>query len=396
MNAQKALTWVVALLLGACLFAHTISLRLLLLALGIVLAGIVVARNREVHALPPIWIAFALWAAWAALSLVWSVEPERTVKEWRSEVFYAGATLWVCFVAAQARGSARILTPVLGLAAVAACAVALYSASTGWVRYQQGFHGGPGNHSSALLMLMPCLLFTGWVAARRESRWVVAVCGAITALFLASAYATLTRTLWVGFAIELIVLGGWLLLRTRRAVALRTGMVAIALLLGAGIVVLNIQADREAMGAAGQFDQDPRFTLWSEALQQVRERPLIGYGFGRGMLRQSLNEKFNAPLLWHTHNLFLETVVQLGILGLFLLLFLLGAIAREAWRFACDADELRAACGIVLIAVMAGILVRNATDVLLVRQNALLFWGLTGVLLAWGERSTHTLSARIG
>jgi O-antigen ligase len=363
---------------------------------GIVLAATVLARDRELRSLPAIWIPFALWAAWAALSLAWSVEPERTLKEWRSEVFYAGATLWVCFVAAQARASARVFLPAVGLAALVACALALHSASTGWVRYQQGWHGGPGNHSSALLVLMPCVLLTGWYAARHAFRWVVAACAATTAVFLMSAYATLTRTLWLGFAVQLLVLGGLLLLRTRGAVAWRTGVVAAALLLGVGLAVLSIQADRVAVFGAGQLDQDPRFTLWPEVLQQVRERPLLGYGFGRGMLRQSLNERFKEPLLWHTHNLFLETAVQLGIPGLFLLMFLLGALAREAWRCASDSEPLRVACGIALMAVIAGVLVRNTTDVLLVRQNSLLFWGLTGVLLAWGERSKCTLSSRIG
>jgi O-antigen ligase len=396
MNAQKALGWVAALLLAASLFAHTPALRLLLLALGIVLAATVLARNRELRALPPIWIPFALWAAWAALSLAWSVEPERTIKEWRNEVFYAGAVLWVCFVAAQARGAAKAFLTVVGLAAIAACVINLHAASAGWESYQHGWHGGPGNHSSALLMLMPCVLLTGWYAARRGTRRVMVVCAAVTALFLASAYATLSRTLWLGFAVELIVLGGLLMLRTRRAVALRTGMVAAVLLLGAGTVLLSIQADREAVRTAGQLDQDPRLMLWPEVLQQVRQRPLLGYGFGRGMLRQSLNDRFGEPLLWHSHNLFLETMLQLGIPGLFLLLFILAAIAREAWRFARDAEEWRAACGVVLLAMIAGVLVRNTTDVLLVRQNALLFWGLTGVLLAWGGRSKPRLSSGIG
>ena len=396
MNLPKALVWVAALLLAACLFSHTISLRLLLLALGIVLAATVLARDREFRSLPAIWIPFALWAAWAALSLTWSIEPERTLKELRNEVFYAGATLWVCFVAAHARGAAQAFLPVVGLAAVAACVINLHAASGGWMRYQLGWHGGPGNHSSALLVLMPCALMAGWYATRVGRQWVGVISAAVAALFLLSAYATLSRTLWLGFAVELIVVGGLVLLRTRRAVALRIGMVTTALLLGAGIVVLSIQADREAIGVAGQFEQDPRLRLWSEALQQVQERPLIGHGFGRGMLRESLHERFNEPLLWHTHNLFLETAVQLGLPGLFLLLLLLGAIAREAWRFARDAEEWRAACGVVLLAVIAGVLVRNTTDVLLVRQNALLFWGLTGVLLAWGERSKRTVSPRVG
>jgi hypothetical protein len=46
-----------------------------------------------------------------------------------------------------------------------------------------------------------------------------------------------------------------------------------------------------------------------------------------------------------------------------------------------------------LLGVLAGMLVRNMTDSLLVRQNALLFWGVSGVLLAWGSTSRN-LGAR--
>ena len=66
------LAWVAALFLAASLFSHTIALRLLLLAAGIVLASIIVARRAdEIRALPPIWLPFALWALWAALSIAW-------------------------------------------------------------------------------------------------------------------------------------------------------------------------------------------------------------------------------------------------------------------------------------------------------------------------------------
>jgi hypothetical protein len=65
---------------------------------------------------------------------------------------------------------------------------------------------------------------------------------------------------------------------------------------------------------------------------------------------------------------------------------LLAAALRQALRFAADPSAATAACGIALIAVLAGMLTRNMTDMLFVRQNSLLFWGVTGVLLAWGAR----------
>jgi O-antigen ligase len=387
MNAQKALVWVAALLLASCLFSHTIALRLLLLTLGTVLTATLLARNRELRALPPIWIAFALWAAWAALSLAWSLEPERTLKEWRNEVFYAGAMLWICFVAAQLREAAMIFLPAVGLAALAACAIALHAFSQGWQNYHQGWHGGPGNHSSALLVMMPCVLVAAWYASRTGQRWIVGMCLAMAAVFLISAYATLSRTLWLGFAVECVVLGGLFLLRTRRAVALRATLIAVALLLGASTIVLSIQADRESIGAGREFERDPRLALWPEVLKQVRERPLSGYGFGRGILRERLQQDLGSvdAQLWHAHSLFFDTLVQLGVPGLALLLLLLGAILREGWRLARDGDEWATACGIALLGVLAGMVVRNITDTLLVRQNALLFWGVVGVLLALGR-----------
>jgi O-antigen ligase len=80
-------------------------------------------------------------------------------------------------------------------------------------------------------------------------------------------------------------------------------------------------------------------------------------------------------------------MLQLGIPGALLLLALLIAIVRQGWHLARDADIVAAACGMAMIAVVAGMVVRNATDTLLVRQNALLFWGTIGVLLALGGRT---------
>jgi O-antigen ligase len=136
--------------------------------------------------------------------------------------------------------------------------------------------------------------------------------------------------------------------------------------------------------------------LWPEIAGQIGERPLTGYGFGRGLLRDPLRADFGAldSYLWHAHNIVLEALLQLGIPGLLLLLLLLGMLVREGWRYARSMDERTMACGFVLIAMVAGMLVRNMTDTLFVRQNALLFWGMAGVLLglplSWGGSTGRT------
>jgi O-antigen ligase len=404
-----ALSWTVAAFLCASLFSHTVTLRLALLLAGAALAAAAAWRNRsDLRLVPSIWLPFLLWAAWAWLSVAWSVEPERTLKELRNEVFYTSLALWTCFIGAQAANAWRILIPVVGVAAAAVMALGLRDFSISWERYLVGLHGGPGDHSSALLTLGPCVAMAGWYGWRagwplrlRLPIWIVGL------LVVLSAYCTLNRTVWLGLAFECLLLGIFVVLRARAPASwsMRTrlvgGVLAVVIVAGAAITLSVVQAKREAIGGKS-LQHDTRLALWPEILERIAERPFTGYGFGRGLLRGPLQSEFRDldAFLWHAHNIFLEQLLQLGVPGLLMFLLLLGALLREGWRAARDAGEFRAACGIALIAVVAGMLIRNMTDTLFVRQNALLFWGVAGTLLAWGapvysgtQRRSHLRTA---
>ena len=386
MRVHGAAAVVAALFLGSSMFGHNVALRLFLLGTGIVLASVVVARKEPVHVLPPIWLPFLLWGMWAALSLAWSLEPERTLKEWRNEVFYTGAALWICYVSAQARDAPRLFLSIVAAAAALVCSIAMYEFSRGWEGYLVGWHGGPGDHSSALLALMPCVVMAAWVFSRRGRLWPAAALWALVAILFASAYTTLNRTIWGALAVEFVIIGFLVLARARgkvAAIAVTLGVVA-----GCGAMLLNVQAQREALGGT-PMQRDHRLELWPQILERIEERPLTGYGFGRGILREALQKKFSTldEHLWHAHNIFLEALIQGGAPAVVLLLVLLGAIAREGWRLGRNDNEATAACGIALLAVLAGMLARNMTDTLLVRQNALLFWGMSGVLMGMGRRT---------
>jgi O-antigen ligase len=391
MSPLSLAAWTVAFFLASVLFSHTVALRLLLLLLGAVFIIAAIAKDRRsIGTLPPVWPFFALWAAWAALSFFWSLDPARSEKEFVNEIVYTALALWICHIGAQARDAARIILPVFACAAALVCAVALYYFPRGPETYGVGWHGGPGDHSSALLTLMPCVLMAGWYAGRANwSRELRLFTAALGVLILASAYTTLNRTVWLGFAAQLLILGALLLTRRSASVDLRSkaigAAVALAVIAGGAVMTLQVQAEREATGAARSLEKDPRLALWPQVLERIEQRPLTGYGFGRGMLRAGLKKDLGEGNLWHAHNLFLDVTVQLGLPGLVLLLLLLGATLREGWRMARDQDPFVMACGIALIAVVAGMLIRNMTDVLWVRQNSLLYWGVIGVLLAWGR-----------
>lgn len=408
MNPLKLAALCAALFLAATLFSHTVALRLLLLFGGtaLVIAELVRTKLRGeplgVRIVPPLLIPFALWAAWALASMAWSLEPARTLKEFRHEIVFVFLAYWLCHAAAQARDAARTLPYVVATGAVAVCALALYQF---WFRspevYAIGLHGGPGNHTSALLTLMPCGLVAAWLATRLEMRRSVRVATlALPVIFLASAYTTLNRTVWLGFAAQFLLLAALMwprpefqTPRSQLRRRLHVALVGATVVTGVVATMLLAQMKRIELGADMALANDPRFAIWASIIDAIGERPLMGSGFGRGIERHLLIEELKNPQLWHAHNLPLETAVQMGIPGLALLLFLLGATVYEGWKLARGPDAVAAACGAAIIAIVAGMLVRNLTDVLWVRQNALLYWGVVGALLAWG-RARLSIAAR--
>ncbi|MBI1942744.1 MAG: O-antigen ligase family protein [Betaproteobacteria bacterium] len=399
MNLVTPAAWCAALFLAATLFSHTVALRLLLLFAGIalVIAAALRARLRGAEPgivfAPPLLLPFALWAAWAALSTLWTLDPAITRKELQNEIGYAFLAYWLCFAGAQAAGSARVLLGIVGLGALAVCALALYAVWLALSGTLGSLYGGPGAFASTLLILFPSTLMLAWYAMRKNwHRALVGLAVALLAIYALAGYAVQSRILWVALAAQ-IVLFTLLLLRRppassvsgRRAKLL---VVSLASLAVAGAIAMEIRVHGERVAAApGEASRDVRIALWQSVLGRIAERPLMGSGFGRGMARHELREELANRFVWHSHNQFLDTALQLGWTGLALLVLLLGWTIWLGWKVARSADDLAFACGAALVAVVVGMTIRNMTDVLWVRQSALLYWGVVGVLLAWGTRA---------
>ena len=387
MSPHRLAAFCAAAFLAASMLSHTVALRFLLLFTAAGLLGFTVWRDRAaLRPIPPLWPVYAAWAAWVALSLAWSPELDRSFKEFRHEILYMALAFWVCFAAAQARGAARIVLPVLATGGVIACSISLHAYTLGRWGYADGWHGGAGNHSSMLLTMMPCALAAVWYGRRNNwSRLQVQLAIAMVALFIAAAYGTQSRTIWLGFGAELLVMMGLAYSarpEPRHALGRRakwaTALLALAVVAAAVAATAVVHQERTAERSAQAIERDPRLALWSDVLERIEERPWTGYGFGRGVLRASLRQETGNSMLWHAHNIFLDVAVQLGLPGLLLFLALLAATLREAWRLCRTRADLEVACGAVIAAVVAGMLVRNMTDVLWIRQNALVYWGIIG------------------
>jgi len=397
--------WLAVAFLASVLFSHTNALRFLLLFAGACAVAAVAIRARAggrpdgLALVPPVLVPFLLWMAWAGASLFWSQEPELSQKEFINELGYTLVAFWFCYVAGQAPGAGRALGYGLGAAVGAVCLIAGYEYFLDRRHYDFGLHGGSGNLTSALITLVPCLLLVPWlsrtgvVSARAGAlAWV---CLGFAAL---GAYTTLNRTIWIALSVQVFLAGALILRRSHsdRRLAKRKliGSVAVAavVVVVAAITMVQVQQERSerlrqstAKEAAANRQGDPRLQIWPYAADIVRERPWLGMGYGRGIARKPLHDRFTEREIWHAHNLVLETAIQVGIPGAVLLLALIGITAAYGFRYAGSGNSIRAACGIAVLCIVAGMLLRNMTDVLWVRQNSLLYWGMIGMLFGVGQ-----------
>ncbi len=399
MDIRTTAAWMAALFLASSLFSHDVALRLVLLALTVVLSASVAVRSRERMArgvLPPIWLPFLLWGAWAALSLVWSVDPALTRKEWQNEVLYTGLALVACHIAAQAPRSERAFLAAGAGATVLLCLSAFVEFFRSSQLGPEGWHGGPGNLSGLLLVIVPCAAMTGWYALRTRRTYVGAAAVAVTVLGVLAAYTTLNRTVWIAFTIQALLAGALLLFRpsaTRKPRTLTIALVSAVLVIVMGAAMATLaHEERIDMSSVLPLDRDPRIALWLVATPLAMDHPLTGYGFGRGMLHAPLLVATGNSMLWHSHNLFIDAAIQTGFPGLLLLAVLIGATVTIGWRFTRSTSDRAVACGIALIAVDTGMVIRNMTDLVTLRHVALTYWAVVGVLMAWGAQACSEAS----
>jgi hypothetical protein len=218
------------------------------------------------------------------------------------------------------------------------------------------------------------------------------------------------RALWPALGVQAALVCVW---RWRdRAVAV--GPLRLAL---AGIMVLGLVgggvyvSERYRTGGDPQspmaMGKDSRPRVWKKVGEEILAHPLTGAGFGRAVMSKAYPALLTADEdgeFWHPHNLVLEYGISAGVPGILAVLALFGSLARRFWRLACRGERLARLTGLAGTAMVAGVLARNMANDFFVRDGALLFWALGGMLFGYalrrefsrGEDGADPRSARRG
>ena len=395
MTRSSSRSWILilpaALFVGILPLTHTIALRLLVLAVTVVAAAYV--WRREGTPVLPARRALLVWAALAVASLAWSVDVDYSRGEVVNEIGFAMAAFLSFFVLSRRESELRhvLLALVASVGLISLFAIGSYFVHDDWYVGKAIGVGDRNAFSTTITLIFPALMFI--LANSRLGVAPPPVIWLVLALGVVAGALTQNRIMWlaIGAAAAVFLLANY----SNRVRTARTRLLAFAL---AGLiafvsatqfVVINMikrgeQSAADSVMAAVQRDE--RLHIWTYALERINERPVFGHGFGRGILRQGFRATLGNKLHWHAHNALLNKTIELGLAGLAAYCAVLIALGAAFWKLRQAPEPLARSLGAFGLALLACMIVRSLTDDTIVRENALLFWSLTGMALGFGAR----------
>ena len=247
----------------------------------------------------------------------------------------------------------------------------------------KGLH--PSSITYAHNLLFPLALATAAAGQGSQTRRLLHVFGLL--LLMAALALSLTRGVWVAYAGVLLLAGLYGGRRARLGTAV--GVVVCGLLfvtvVGGFQERVRTFFDLQAFGNVG------RQQIWRANWDMVKERPLIGWGYGNyKQFRGSFYERYpqypQADRYSHAHNSFLQVWVDTGLLGLAAFGILVWTILRRGWRAATTQHDepLRSLSWGVWLGLV-GFLIGGLTQYNLGdAEVALVWWASVGLLLRIG------------
>jgi len=143
--------------------------------------------------------------------------------------------------------------------------------------------------------------------------------------------ATMTRAVWIAFAVSTVVLGFRLV--QRRVLALCTLLAIVGLLIGVSISLSNHSLKAALWDRTGERGPvDARLAVYDAGWAMFEERPFTGWAAG-GMYAELARRMEGYQLrTFYVHNTYLALLVEFGVPGLALYVILFYNLFRLCWR----------------------------------------------------------------
>jgi O-antigen ligase len=334
------------------------------------------------------------------VSLSYSVDRAYSLGEIKNELGYSMMTFVAFFAVTRNEKHVKWMLLALAASALLLCAGALSSVFRLGRWDPDGWHGGIAAYATFLAAAVPAVVLLGFFYADFRLRCIAAL---LLLIMLAAGFYSGQRIVWVVLFFQVGV-ALFFLRKNLKISAARLTLIISLLTLSVLTVLFYIQLTRFSNYdwnvptiKQTEIDRDDRTAFWPKVSARILEHPMSGAGFGRGIMNKAYRDLIpsNNQDLWHAHNVVLNYGLSMGVPGMLAIVFLFCSLGWQYWQF-CKTREPRlrllGACGIALV---GGVFARNMVNDFFVRDEALLFWALNGLLLGWGQRQMAAGSGEI-
>ena len=210
-------------------------------------------------------------------------------------------------------------------------------------------------------------------------------------LLSAGCFATLTRSVWLGFIVGAGIFT-WLPAsrKQRGALVLATTIIAIIAFPFISDKIWAFKRDKYVTVADMEQSAQLRELFLTIAVDMFQDRPLLGCGFGQYTIakRPYLQDPYSGQPLslaqpFYQHNVFLAHLVETGLVGLITLLWVLAVIVYASWSVWRDQslDLWPRQFGLLSLVILAHYFISGMFhDVSIVPMNQTLFFFLAGII----------------
>jgi O-antigen ligase len=359
---EQTVTALIGLFVFLTPFPHTTALKEMTLYLP--LAGMLylaLSKKKAFSWSTPLALPFALLAAWGVAGLFFALDRPNTFHDILKHLlkYYAVYFLVVQFYPSQKGFDtlARIIIASTALFSVGAIVyyypVLGHSFSERLGHSEQySFFEMSANYMCFATVFAAILTFTMLLKEKRPGARVLL--GAALVSVLAATLFTQTRGGVIALVVGIVVL---FLSDRRRLIAALAG-------LGAFVVVLSASPEYASRFSPQGILGNERLSMIHMYLEMVEERPVAGIGFGMEILQQQdyMKQYYDrVPESYRDtgfhvspHNLYLDVLVRLGFVGLFLYL----AIALIAFSMALQAMRSSRGDGLCMLAAWTALLIQ--------------------------------------
>ena len=325
-----------------------------------------------------------LWAALCTVSWFWSIRPQSTSGHLRHDLLYALLAFGIFSVITERPLSRIGVGWGLLLCSLLNALIAYfgYYQQMQWAAYYYTDVG----YSSTIAVICIAFAIPLLLEERRVdwSAWIIFISS------LAAGFISMNRMFIV--VLLLMILSVFCIkfrhFLRRKSKALRMVLVIFIIVLFAFWML----KDTSIFNKFGMIDKagNVRWEIAKMWLELALEKPILGIGYGRDVGQYTLGIEYREVLstidslaTMHSHNLFLNAFLETGAVGLVLFLSMWASFLvcfYRQWRKG-------SVSGLQGLMIVSFFLIKNLTDIFLLKSVNVLLFGLIGYLLSAGSLS---------